>query len=164
MSNNKILRPHSVTNWCYKLQSLFTKCLRVFSLKVFSWFSNWIQTRTTVILKLSQISLASAVIFCRGFKKVHVSFVCERRRQMITNFISLSPFCFLEKNKPIASCTFYYMTFQVFCILFSVGCHHTNFPKINYPIISRTFDHMTISKDCYLFSWYPLRIVISRCG
>ena len=39
------------------------------------------------------------------------------------------------------------MTFQVFWILFSAGCHHTNFPKINYPIISRTFDHMTISKD-----------------
>ena len=164
MSNNKILRLHSVTNWCYKLQSLFTKCLRVFSLKVFSWFSDWIQTRTTAILKLCQISLASTVIFCRGFKKVHYSFVCERRRHDYESHFPVTHFVFRKLNKPITSCTFYYMTFQVFCILFSVGCHHTNFPKINYPIISRTFDHMTISKDCYLFSWYPLRIVISRCG
>ena len=48
------------------------------------------------------------------------------------------------------------MTFQVFWILFSAGCHYTNFPKINYPIISRTFDHMTISKDKLFIQLMPL--------
>ena len=117
MSNNKILRPHSVTNWCYKLQSLFTKCLRVFSLNVFSWFSNWIQTRTTAILKLSQISLASAVVFCRGFKKVHYSFVCERRRHDYEFHFPVTHFVFWNEISPLRHVPFitWLFRFSAFC-------------------------------------------------